>query len=317
VDEWVRELSTQQPSLINNDEEQNNDVEIAYPPSPYKEKSHVKTTSNVPDEIVHANNVIQSLNSSTTVAHISGMGLKVIPSMSHLSSLRSVNLSGNYIVQITPGSLPKGLHTLNLSRNKISTIDGLRELTRLRVLDLSYNRISRIGQGLSNCTNIRELYLGGNKISYVEGLHRLLKLTILELSFNKITTVKSLGQLVANYSSLLALNLLGNPIQSNISEDQLKKAVLGLLPKLAFLNKQAINTQKAREVATEAIARAAVGSNGWSARSRKSVKRSQIGSSSSVRGGGSGISVSHKSKHRLRSKSTHQSGLKSRPSTRV
>ena len=82
--------------------------------------------------------------------------------------------------------------------------------------------------GFSNCTLIKELYLAGNKISDVEGLHRLLKLTVLDLSFNKITTTKALGQLVANYNSLQALNLLGNPVQSNISDDQLCKAVCRL-----------------------------------------------------------------------------------------
>ncbi|KAK7260104.1 hypothetical protein RIF29_25864 [Crotalaria pallida] len=70
----------------------------------------------------------------------------------------------------------------------------------------------------------------------IQALEELLKLTVLDLSFNKITTTKALGQLVANYNSLQALNLLGNPIQSNISNDQLRKAVFGLLPKLVYLN---------------------------------------------------------------------------------
>ncbi|KAI5384086.1 hypothetical protein KIW84_071197 [Lathyrus oleraceus] len=162
---------------------------------------------------------------------------------------------------ITPGFLPKSLHTLNLSRNKISTIEGLRELTRLHVLDLSYNRISRIGQGLSNCTPVKELYLAGNKISDVEGLHRLLKLTVLDLSFNKITTTKALGQLVANYNSLQALNLLGNPIQSNIGDEQLRKAVCGLLPKLVYLNKDVVKPQRAREMLTDSVAKAVLGNS--------------------------------------------------------
>ena len=49
------------------------------------------------EEIIQANNVIQSLNSLSSVAHISGMGLKVIPSISSFSSLRTINLSGNFI----------------------------------------------------------------------------------------------------------------------------------------------------------------------------------------------------------------------------
>lgn len=49
------------------------------------------------EEIMHANNVIQSLNFLSSVAHISGMGLKVVPSISAFSGLRNVNLSGNLI----------------------------------------------------------------------------------------------------------------------------------------------------------------------------------------------------------------------------
>ena len=68
------------------------------------------------------------------------------------------------------------------------------------------------GSGLSNCTAIRELYLAGNKISDVEGLHRLLKLAVLDLGFNKLTTAKALGQLVANYHSLLRLGREGETV---------------------------------------------------------------------------------------------------------
>ncbi|CAK9137440.1 unnamed protein product [Ilex paraguariensis] len=317
VDEWVKELSNQPPLYV--DDEDPMDDGIAFPPSPDAGKLPERSTSlssryptmNVTEEILQANSAIQSLNSSSTVAHISGIGLKVIPTIARFSSLRSINLSGNLIVHITPGSLPKGLHTLNLSRNKISAIEGLRELTRLRVVDLSYNRISRIGQGLSNCTLIKELYLAGNKISDVEGLHRLMKLTIVDLSFNKITTSKALGQLVANYNSLQALNLLGNPIQSNISEDQLRKAVCSLLPKLAYLNKQPINPQKAREVATEAITKAALGNGSRSSR-RKAVKRVSQGGSSSLSVHRSSGSVAQRSRHKSRSQSQthHHSPLK-------
>ncbi|XP_042013935.1 protein phosphatase 1 regulatory subunit SDS22-like, partial [Salvia splendens] len=209
--------------------------------------------------ISHTHTVIRSLTTNSSVAHITGLGLAAIPSISQFSSLRSVNLSCNLIVRITPGSLPKGLHVLNLSRNNISTIEGLRDLTRLRVLDLSYSRISRIGQGMSNCTLVKELYLAGNKISTVEGLHRLLKLTVLDLSFNKITAAKGLGQLVANYSSLIAVNLLGNPVQSNMSDELMRKTVCSLLPKLALLNRHPVNPQKAREIRVDSSAKAALG----------------------------------------------------------
>ncbi|KAL6883684.1 hypothetical protein ACP4OV_011098 [Aristida adscensionis] len=260
------------------------------------------------EEVVQANSIVQSLNAFSSVAHISGMGLKIVPMIAPFSSLRSVNLSGNFIVHISPGSLPKGLHSLDLSRNKITAIEGLRELTKLRVLNLSYNRISRIGHGLSNCTAIRELYLAGNKLSDVEGLHRLLKLAVLDLSFNKITTAKALGQLVANYHSLLALNLVGNPVQANVGDDALRRAVTGLLPSLAYLNKQPVKPQRsAREVATDSVARAALaggGGGGRSARRRASRRLAHSpSSSSSVRGLGGADGAG-----RSRSKGRHHGG---------
>ncbi|XP_020695780.1 uncharacterized protein LOC110109182 [Dendrobium catenatum] len=243
------------------------------------EKPCSNTNRRVAEEVAQANNIIQSLNTFSTVAHIPGSGLKVIPSISAFACLRTVNLSGNCIVNITPGSLPKSLHTLDLSRNSISNIEGLGNLERLRVLNLSYNRIAKISHGLSSCTLIKELYLGGNKISNVEGLHRLLKLTVLDLSFNKIITVKGLGQLVANYNSLLALNLLGNPILANIGDNQLRKAVLSLLPHVTYLNKQPIKPHKVREVVSEKVTKAALGDAAGSSK-RKLTKRLSHGSGS-------------------------------------
>ncbi|KAK9271320.1 hypothetical protein L1049_026910 [Liquidambar formosana] len=312
VDEWVKDLEIHSPPPFTS--EYNNEEGIVFPPSPEGGRSPARSIThstrrpniNFSEEILHANSVIQSLNSSSTVAHISGIGLKVIPTISGFSSLRSVNLSSNFIVHISPASLPKGLHTLNLSRNKINTIEGLRELTRLRVLDLSYNRIFRIGQGLSNCTLIKELYLAGNKISDVEGLHRLLKLTVLDLSFNKITTAKALGQLVANYNSLQALNLLGNPIQSNINDDQLRKAICGLLPKLSYLNKQPIKPQRAREVLMDSVAKAALGSSSLSSR-RRAVKRVSQGGSVSSSGHRSSVAAGQKSRNKSKSRTQYRS----------
>ncbi|XP_062026734.1 uncharacterized protein LOC133743012 [Rosa rugosa] len=279
--DWMKDLDTTPSSLPSNEDKDDGVVTPQTPPSPQTPGSRSSTyftrgpDANLSEDTLHANTVIQTLNSSSTVAHISGMGLKAIPIISCFCSLRSVNLSNNFIVHITPGSLPKSLHTLDLSKNKISSIEGLRELTHLRVLNLSYNRISRIGRGLSSCSILKELYLAGNKISDVEGLHRLLKLTVLDLSFNKITTTKALGQLVANYNSLQGLNLLGNPIQNNIGDEQLRKTIISLLPKLVFLNKQAIKPPRAREAVTDSVAKAALGKSGWNPRRKTGKKLTQ------------------------------------------
>lgn len=289
VQEWVSSIDTAALSLKNGDalgaieiagdegtSGGNHSVEIS------EASENLDTCvqgANLSNEMELANNVIRSLNAFSTVAHISGIGLSVIPALAAFASLRTINLSGNYIVRITPGSLPRTLHTLNLSRNKIATIEGLRELTRLRVLDLSYNKISRIGHGLATCTLIKELYLSGNKISDVEGLHRLLKLTVLDISFNKITTLKALGQLAANYSSLLALNLLGNPVHTNVGDEPIRKSLLSLLPHLAYLNKQPIKTVSAREAAIDSVAKAALGNGGRHSRNKLSRRGNNAPSS--------------------------------------
>ncbi|CAK8537470.1 unnamed protein product [Lathyrus sativus] len=280
VDAWVKDLEIQEP-VPEDGVLDYNAGSISFPPSPDACRPLIGSTSQLPDsnsnlskDILRANSMVQSLSAASSVAHISGVGIKAIPVISHFSNLRSVNLSNNFIVSIIPGCLPKSVQTLNLSRNKISTIDGLKELTRLRVLDLSYNCISRIGQGLSNCTLIKELYLAGNKINDIEGLHRLFKLTVLDLSFNKITTTKSLGQLVANYNSLQALNLLGNAIQRNIGNEQLNKSVSGLLPNLVFLNKQSLKSKRvAQNIYIESVANAALGNSKKRNSGRRSMNR--------------------------------------------
>ncbi|KAI3499184.1 hypothetical protein L1887_34977 [Cichorium endivia] len=187
-----------------------------------------------------AKKYISSLSGSSSTAHLANHGLVAIPFLSPFASMKELNLSGNTIVRITAGVLPKGLHILNLSKNNISVIEGLRELTRLRALDLSYNRILRIGHGLAACSSLKEFYLAGNKISEVEGLHRLLKLKVLDLRFNKLSTTKCLGQLAANYNSLQAIGLEGNPCLKNVGDEHLKKYLTGLLPHLAYYNRQSI-----------------------------------------------------------------------------
>ncbi|CAN1232129.1 Dynein regulatory complex subunit 3 [Linum perenne] len=182
-----------------------------------------------------------------------------------------------FAARITAGVLPRGLHMLNLAKNNISTIEGLRELTRLRVLDLSYNRIFRIGHGLGSCSSLKELYLAGNKISEVEGLHRLLKLTVLDLRFNKLSTTKCLGQLAANYSSLQAISLEGNPAQKNVGDEQLKKHLQGLLPHLVYFNRQATKAGTIKDTADRAV-RLGISSHHVGARlDNKSVRKASHG----------------------------------------
>ncbi|KDP44612.1 hypothetical protein JCGZ_19754 [Jatropha curcas] len=252
IEEWVNDLQHCSPvqetnEIIDTGLQLNGDSNII------NGSTATKADAKVTPGMEAAKKYISSLSASASTAQLSNHGLAVIPFLSAFVSLRILNLSGNSIVRITAGALPRGLHVLNLSKNSISTIEGLRELTRLRVLDLSYNRIFRIGHGLASCSSLKELYLAGNKISEVEGLHRLLKLTVLDLRFNKISTSKCLGQLAANYNSLQAISLEGNPAQKNVGDEQLKKYLQGLLPHLVYFNRQPTKVSTLKDAADRSV----------------------------------------------------------------
>ncbi|KAH0890577.1 hypothetical protein HID58_053006 [Brassica napus] len=232
IEDWVNDL---QHVDFSEEADEINDDELPREPEPTTAPAKVDVMKSSPG-MEAAKKYISSMSASATTVQLVSYGLVEIPFLSAYAGLRVLNLSGNAIVRITPGALPRGLHALNLSKNSISVIEGLRELTRLRVLDLRYNKILRIG--LASCSSLKELYLAGNKISEIEGLHRLLKLTVLDLRFNKFSTTKSLGLLAANYSSLQAISLEGNPAQKNVGDEQLRKYLLGLLPHLVYYNRQ-------------------------------------------------------------------------------
>ncbi|XP_022727301.1 uncharacterized protein LOC111283142 [Durio zibethinus] len=299
IEEWVNDLQHCRPM--------EETFELSHPSDSVKAEPAVsngltaaKADVKVTPCMEAAKRYISSLSASATTAQLANHDLRIIPFLSAFVSLKVLNLSGNAIARITAGALPRGLHFLNLSKNNISTIEGLRELTRLRVLDLSYNRIFRIGHGLASFSSLKELYLAGNKISEVEGLHRLLKLTVLDLRFNKISTAKCLGQLAANYNSLQAVSLEGNPAQKNVGDEHLKKHLLGLLPHLVYFNRQAIKFSTLTDVAERSV-RLGIGAHQFdrSLRSEhKATRKSNHGtathrpSSSSTHGHSSQVTVS-------------------------
>lgn len=249
IEQWLSQIDIENGSIVEEPGESSSSFSSQEP------QAEVGASISKPDaKSCHgmevAYNYISSMTVTSSSAQMVKLGLVAVPSLSAFTGLRVLNLSGNSIARITPGYLPRGLHLLNLSKNNIAIIEGLRDLTHLRILDLSYNRIVRIGHGLASCSSLKELYLGGNKISEVEGLHRLLKLNVLDLRGNKISTAKGLGQLAANYGSMHAINLDGNPAQRNVGDEHLKKHLLSLLPKLAYYNnKHAMKTSSTKEMA--------------------------------------------------------------------
>lgn len=161
---------------------------------------------------------------------------------------------------------------------------------------------------MANCSSLRELHLAGNKISEVEGLHRLLKVSYIDLSFNKLTSAKSIGQLAANYNSLQAINLLGNPLHSNLGEEPLRKLVSGLAPHVLYLNKQALKSVPARDALVDSVAKVALATSHHSHQRGKSSTHSKT---QTRRGGPSALPAgptSHLSSHHRHKTTTAHGG---------
>lgn len=103
VHAWVRDLEIQEP-VPEDDFLDDNARSVAFPPSPNAGISMIKNTSqltrsksNLSMDILKANSMVQSIHPASSVAHMSGVGIKAIPVISHFSNLRYVNLSSNFI----------------------------------------------------------------------------------------------------------------------------------------------------------------------------------------------------------------------------
>jgi hypothetical protein len=101
VDAWIKDLEIQEP--VPEDEIfDDNAGSISFPPSPVAGRPMIRnilthSNSNLAKDIMKANSMVQSLNPASSIADISGFGIKAIPVVSHFSNLRSVNLSNNFI----------------------------------------------------------------------------------------------------------------------------------------------------------------------------------------------------------------------------
>ena len=106
VSAWVNSIPNKEDEICEDENEEllggNMDGEFFLPSLPEVGESSGKNHSHANkrrggDEDLQANNVIHSLNFLSSVAHISGMALKVVPAISAFTSLKAVNLSSNFI----------------------------------------------------------------------------------------------------------------------------------------------------------------------------------------------------------------------------
>ena len=118
-----------------------------------------------------------------------------IQELSHLTSLKKLDLSGNILTDLSALSNLSNLIHLDLSFNQISDIQVLSGFRKLEELDLGFNSISDITpiQSLSSLTT---LDIASNEVSDIEGLANLGNLKKINAMFNHISDISTLSSLV-------------------------------------------------------------------------------------------------------------------------
>ncbi|MHC3994827.1 GNAT family N-acetyltransferase [Thiomicrolovo sp. ZZH C-3] len=133
-------------------------------------------------------------------------------SMASMTKLSNVDLRRNAFTAVPAllGALP--VRSLNLSGNRISEVSELTRFTMLRVLDLSGNVLEGFADCLSVPNEIRTLNLSTNYIKELSGmLAQLTSVERLNLEGNLITSIPPEA---AYLSSLLELDLSDNRIET-------------------------------------------------------------------------------------------------------
>lgn len=118
--------------------------------------------------------------------------LSAVPeTLNHLTHLKVLNMSDNYLVVIPDGvGQLVNLRTLYLRNNYLTHLPNvLGQLTNLRNLNLSNNHLLEVPEFIRLLTNLQTLFLSGNQLTIVpQWLFELPKLTSLRLEDNPIET---------------------------------------------------------------------------------------------------------------------------------
>jgi hypothetical protein len=92
----------------------------------------------------------------------------------YLLYVTSLNLSKNFIKDISDISFLNTIRILNISNNRIDDISALENLEYLEILNAENNEITSIGN-LNRCKSLRVLELADNKIKYESSTYKTLK----------------------------------------------------------------------------------------------------------------------------------------------
>lgn len=134
-----------------------------------------------------------------------GISTGDLDTISQLTGLRYLNLSGNHIAGVTAIGNMTTLIRLNLSDNSLSDLSGLGGASALEALDISGNAVADISP-LSAITGLKELYGKYLLITDLTPLSGMTGLTILELPGCDVSDLTPLSGCTALQTLSLAQN---------------------------------------------------------------------------------------------------------------
>jgi internalin A len=170
--------------------------------------SYEKTLEEIVEERIEEARRMQA-----THLDLEKLGLTQLPrSLSTLTELHSLNLSGNQLASLPPSiGCFLQLQELDISHNRLTALpENLGQLGQLRDLDASNNQLSALPESLGQLAQLQILIVWGNQLTALpQSLRQLTQLQRLDVSNNRLQALPgSLGQL----KRLEVLSVWGNQL---------------------------------------------------------------------------------------------------------
>ena len=137
---------------------------------------------------------------------LSNLGISNIENLKYLANVRTINLSGNNITDISPLKEVKDLYEINLNNNNIENTECIRDFFNVSTLCLANNKIKDITP-LQDLRKAKVVYMGEGIGLFAGGMEPYRTLTI-DLSNNEIEDISVINNIV----TLSTINLSGNKI---------------------------------------------------------------------------------------------------------
>lgn len=133
---------------------------------------------------------------------------------SSFSCLRKLILTKNGYNRLP--NLPESLESLVIDQNQLEEIsDRITRCQKLKKLDFSSNSLDSFGE-LKDNTSIEMVLIGQNQIESIACLEFLPNLRVVDFQDNRVNdSPKKIKAWITSHVSLLAVNLIGNPISQS------------------------------------------------------------------------------------------------------